>query len=177
MSSSLFFLLCFCFFFSYPATTEIYTLSLHDALPISLLMNALIDLVAQSHDWWGLFSLGLNVGYDNKDFFWSDMLHYRKTSLFGNCLWSLAASRGAEPDDDARLWSDRLKAYALGYLTHLATDTAGHPFVNEKAGGPFRTHWQRHHLIENHIDAKTHDDEHGTDVNYNMFTESAPRLA
>src|SRR5438034_2694155 len=78
MSSSLFFLLCFCFFFSYPATTEIYTLSLHDALPISLLMNALIDLVAQSHDWWGLFSLGLNVGYDNKDFFWSDMLHYRK---------------------------------------------------------------------------------------------------
>jgi len=139
----------------------------------SLLMNALIDLVAQSHDWWGLFSLGLNVGYDNKDFFWSDMLHYRKTSLFGNCLWSIAAGRGAEPDDDARLWSDRLKAYALGYMTHLATDTAGHPFVNEKAGGPFRTHWQRHHLIENHIDAKTHDDEHGTDVNYNMFTESA----
>src|SRR5437763_6297160 len=27
--------LCF-FFFSYPATTELYTLSLHDALPISL---------------------------------------------------------------------------------------------------------------------------------------------
>src|SRR5207253_9539460 len=26
---------CFCFFFNDPATTEIYTLSLHDALPIS----------------------------------------------------------------------------------------------------------------------------------------------
>jgi len=139
----------------------------------SLLINALIDLVAQSHDWWGLFSLGLNVGFDNKAFFWSDMLHYRKTSLFGNCLWSLAEQRANEPDDDARLWSNRLKAYALGYMTHLATDTAGHPFVNEKAGGPFRTHWQRHHLIENHIDAKTYDDEHGTAVNYNMFTESA----
>jgi hypothetical protein len=139
----------------------------------SLLINALIDLVAQSHDWFGLFSLGLNVGYDNKDFFWSDMLHYRKTSFFGNCLWSVAEARASESDDDAKLWSDRLKAYALGYMTHLATDTAGHPFVNEKAGGPFRTHWQRHHLIENHIDAKTYDDEHGTDVNYNMFTESA----
>jgi hypothetical protein len=28
-----------------------------------------------------------------------------------------------------------------------------HSFVNEQCGGPFRTHWQRHHLIENHIDA------------------------
>ena len=139
----------------------------------SLLMNALIDLVAQSHDWFGLFSLGLNVGYDNKDFFWSDMLHYRKTSVFGNSLWAIAEDRANGTDDDARLWSDRLKAYTLGYLTHLATDTAGHPFVNEKAGGPFRTHWQRHHLIENHIDAKTYDDEHGTALNYNMFTESA----
>jgi len=139
----------------------------------SLLMNALLDLVTQSHDWFGLFSLGLNVGYDNKNFFWSDMLHYRKTSFFGNCLWAIAEDRANDSDDDAKLWSERLKAYALGYITHLATDTAGHPFVNEKAGGPFRTHWQRHHLIENHIDAKTHDDEHGTDANYNMFTESA----
>jgi hypothetical protein len=139
----------------------------------SLLTNALIDLAAQSHDWFGLFSLGLNKGYDNKDFFWSDMLHYRKTSLFGHCLWSVAEEWATKPDEDAPLWSHRLKAYALGYMTHLATDTTGHPFVNEKCGGPFRTHWQRHHLIENHIDAKTYDDEHGTATNYNMFTESA----
>lgn len=139
----------------------------------ALLTNALVDLAAQSHDWFGLFSLGLNVGYDNKDFFWSDMLHYRKTSLFGHCLWSVAEEWAAKPDEDALLWSHRLKAYALGYMTHLATDTTGHPFVNEKCGGPFRTHWQRHHLIENHIDAKTYDDEHGTTANYNMFTESA----
>ena len=139
----------------------------------ALLTNALIDLVAQSHDWWGLFSLGLNVGYDDKDFFWSDMLHYRKTSLFAQQLWALAEDRATESDDDAKLWSDRLKAYALGYITHVATDTSAHPFVNEKAGGPYRTHWQRHHLVENHIDAKTWDDKHGMDTNYNMFTESA----
>jgi hypothetical protein len=139
----------------------------------SLLINALIDLVAESHDWFGLFSLGLNVGYDNKDFFWSDMLHYRKTSQFAHSLWRIAddwAKRGGE--DDA-LWGERLKAYALGYMTHVATDTTGHAFVNEKCGGPFRTHWQRHHLIENHIDAKTYGDLHGADLNYNMFTESA----
>lgn len=139
----------------------------------SLLTNALIDLVAQSHDWWGLFSLGLNVGYDNKDFFWSDMLHYRKTSVFANSLWTLADQVAVSGIEDADLWSQRLKAYALGYITHVATDTTGHAFVNEKCGGPFRTHWQRHHLIENHIDARTWDDAFGTDTFYNMFTESA----
>src|SRR6266478_4858522 len=32
---------CFFFFFNDPATTEIYTLSLHDALPISVIISAL----------------------------------------------------------------------------------------------------------------------------------------
>src|SRR5438046_10041897 len=34
MSFQCFFLFCICFFFNDTATTEIYTLSLHDALPI-----------------------------------------------------------------------------------------------------------------------------------------------
>jgi hypothetical protein len=38
-------------------------------------------------------------------------------------------------------------------MTHLATDVTGHAFVNQISGGPFRTHWQRHHLVENHLDA------------------------
>lgn len=139
----------------------------------ALLTNALLDLALNSHDWFGLFSLGLNVGYDNKDFFWSDMLHYRKTSQFAHNLWRLADERAAGGDEDAVLWSERLKAYALGYMTHVATDVTGHAFVNAKCGGPFRTHWQRHHLIENHIDARTHDDLHGSESLYNMFTESA----
>jgi hypothetical protein len=125
--------------------------------------TALIALASQASDWVGLFSLGLNKGYDDQDFFWSDMLHYRKTSLFGRSLWTLA--------DKAQ--SDKLRAYALGYITHLATDITGHAFVNEKSGGPFRTHWQRHHLVENHMDAQTYDVVHGGDDRYNMFTESA----
>jgi len=116
----------------------------------SIGITALADLFSQNYDWWGLFSLGLNKGYDNQDFFWSDMLHYRKTSNFGISLWTHANEQN----------DDKLRAYALGYITHLATDTAGHPFVNEKCGGPFRTHWQRHHLVENHMDAQTYDDDY-----------------
>ena len=32
-------------------------------------------------------------------------------------------------------------------LAHLATDVTGHAVVNAISGGPFRTHWQRHHLV------------------------------
>jgi hypothetical protein len=121
---------------------------------------ALEDLVTQSRDWMGMFSLGLNKGYDNQDFLWSDMLHYRNTSKFGQRLWREATS-------------EKQKAYALGYMTHLAADVAGHPFVNEKTGGPFRTHWQRHHVVENHMEAKVYDDDHGAESYYKMLAESA----
>jgi hypothetical protein len=109
----------------------------------SILFTALEDFVVKQHDWFGFFSLGLNKGYDDKAYFWSDMLHYRSTSHFGRALW-----RGALSTEDKAL-----QAYALGYVTHLATDVTGHAFVNGIAGGPYRQHWQRHHLVENHCDA------------------------
>ena len=150
----------------------------------SIAITALLDLASQAYDWFGLFSLGLNKGYDNQDFFWSDMLHYRKTSQFGRSLWELALAReasGQPTPDAAKAEADKLRAYALGYMTHLAADTTGHPFVNEKCGGPFRTHWQRHHLVENHMDAQTYDDDalshpkknRDGDAIYTMLTESA----
>jgi hypothetical protein len=46
-----------------------------------------------------------------------------------------------------------LYAYALGYLTHYVTDVVAHPYVNQVVEGPFRLHWQRHHLVEFFIDA------------------------
>ncbi|MEK6791545.1 MAG: zinc dependent phospholipase C family protein [Deltaproteobacteria bacterium] len=143
---------------------------------VSLVTNALINLAEQANDWWGLFSLGLNKGYDNQDFFWMDMLHYRNTSQFAQNLWQLAVEveNAAAPDDEeTRAKAEKLKAYALGYMTHVGSDVTGHPYVNEKSGGPFRTHWQRHHLVENHIDAKTYDDDFGSQAIYNMLTESA----
>lgn len=77
---------------------------------------------------WEFFSLGLNKGYDDQAFFWSDIGHYRRTGAFGRALWEIADG----PDG-----SDSLRAYALGYLTDLGTDTTTHSFVNAISGGPF----------------------------------------
>ncbi len=38
-------------------------------------------------------------------------------------------------------------------MCHIGTDVVAHSFVNEQCGGPLRTHHQRHHVIENHMDA------------------------
>lgn len=133
-----------------------------------ILITLLEDFVTEQRDWWSFFSLGLNKGYDEQAYFWSDMLHYRKTGRFGKALWQNAI---ATEDDGA-------KAYALGYLTHLATDVTGHALVNAISGGPFRQHWQRHHLVENHMDAYWYLLDPGTQAprnfgNYSQMTESA----
>jgi len=139
----------------------------------AIMILALEDVGSQSSDWFEKFSLGLDKGFDNRDFLWSDMLHYRKTSRFAAALWQVAQAKEDSADpadpkavDDAQKWADRIRAYSLGWMTHLGTDTTSHPFVNQKSGGPYRTHWQRHHLVENHMDAQTYSDEHGMDGTY-----------
>jgi hypothetical protein len=109
----------------------------------SILITALEDFVTQQSDWWSFFSLGLNKGLDEQAYFWSDMLHYRDTGQFGRAILKNAILSK----------NDGAIAYALGYLTHIGTDVTGHAFVNSISGGPFRLHWQRHHLVENHMDA------------------------
>ncbi|SRR6266568_1678897 len=154
----------------------------------SILILSLEDIAAESRDWFELFSLGLDRGFDNQDFEWSDMLHYRSPSEFALALWETATRDRARAEDDLKAagdenakrtandeieWATRKQAYALGYMTHIATDVAGHGFVNEKSGGPFRTHWQRHHLVENHMDADAFSVDHGSQRLYRMLTESA----
>ncbi len=109
----------------------------------SICINGVLTLLAELHDWWAFFSLGLNRGYDEQAFMWSDMLHYRRTESFPRALLARAQT----------LQDDGARAYALGFMTHVATDVAGHAFVNTVSGGPYRSHWQRHHLVENHMDA------------------------
>ncbi len=133
----------------------------------SIFSQLIINYIVNSEDWWKFTSLGHNSGIDNKDFFWADMLHYRKTATYAHTLWANAEQQ-ADP-----VWKDRLKAYALGYMSHVGTDTTGHAFINAKAGGPFRLHWQRHHLVESHIDTRTYFVKHGSDTLYNDFTKSA----
>ena len=100
------------------------------------------------------FSLKMRAGMDEQSFVWSDMLHYRKTTTMARNLFLEAQRQFDEDGDQDKL--EQFQAFALGWVAHLGTDTIDHSFVNEQCGGPFRTHWQRHHLIENHIDASNY---------------------
>ena len=137
---------------------------------ISILISAIENLAVKNVDFFTFFSLGHNTGVDEQSFMWSDMLHYRRTGQFGRVLWQVASEI---KDDDLRA---KAQAYALGYITHVGTDVTGHALVNTIAGGPFRLHWQRHHLVENHMDAFWYlrdANRPGSTTQYGQLTESA----
>ena len=77
------------------------------------------------------------------EWYWADVLHYWRTGTFAENLVREAK----------RLNNPNITAYAYGYLTHYVTDVVGHPYVNQVVGAPWRLYWQRHHLVENFIDA------------------------
>lgn len=72
---------------------------------------------------------------DYSNWWWMDMLHYRYPATFARQLLANASTPAQ-------------RSYALGYLTHVAGDTAGHPFINALVRGPFRNHAQRHMVLE-----------------------------
>jgi len=120
-------------------------------------MSAFKGLLAQMGDWFGILTSGVPQGYGNDAFYWSDVFHYRRTYQFPFVLFQQARSaRDAATTDDERNDADARIAFAVGWMTHCATDVTGHPFTNAKAGGPYRDHWQRHHLVENHIDSQNY---------------------
>lgn len=135
-----------------------------------LLKDFVLKLILQQYDFFGLLSSGVPAGFDEQTFFWSDMLHYRETYHFGAKLWQNAS---AESDP---VWRERLQAFALGWMTHLAADVTGHAFVNEKAGGPYRLHWQRHHVVENHMDASIYLNDFGAKPIYQQISCGALHL-
>ena len=49
--------------------------------------------------------------------------------------------------------SENQRAFALGWLTHVAASVTGEPFVNNIVGGPYRTHWWRNRLVQNFVDS------------------------
>src|SRR5512136_603831 len=70
------------------------------------------------------------------DWYWFDMLHYRHTGEFAAKLVKNAQT-------------NRQKAFAFGYISHIATDIAGHPFVNQVCGSTYRMNVWRHVTAEN----------------------------
>jgi hypothetical protein len=75
---------------------------------------------------------------DYSEWWWMDMLHYRKTGDFAAALKRVADREG----------SSVMREYATGYLSHVAGDICGHPFINALVHGPFRNHAYRHIVLE-----------------------------
>ena len=121
------------------------------------IMSAFQGLLAQMGDWFGLLTSGVPQGYGDDAFYWSDVFHYRRTFQFPFVLFQNArAALDAATTDDERSNAQAQIAFAVGWITHCGTDVAGHPFTNAKCGGPYRDHWQRHHLVENHFDSENY---------------------
>lgn len=139
----------------------------------SAMTKAFEGLLASSGDIFGIFSSGPPQAFKNDAFYWADIFHYRRTYQFPFVLYQTA--RRALDDattDEERYDAESLIAFAVGWLTHCATDVTGHPFTNAKSGGPFRDHWQRHHLVELHIDSLNYSANH-TGPCYGEIGESA----
>jgi hypothetical protein len=127
-----------------------------------IIVKAAEDLLPHLGDWFGLLTSGVPEGYGDDAFYWSDVFHYRRTYQFPYVLFDQArAARAAATTDEQRADADAQTAFAVGWMSHCATDVTGHPFTNAKAGGPYRDHWQRHHLVENHLDAENYAARHG----------------
>jgi hypothetical protein len=123
----------------------------------SAIMSAFKGLLAEMGDWFGVLTSGVPQGFGDDAFYWSDMFHYRKTYQFPFVLFQQAqAALAAAATDDERKDAQARVAFAVGWMSHCATDVTGHPFTNAKSGGPYRNHWQRHHLVENHMDSENY---------------------
>jgi hypothetical protein len=100
----------------------------------------LISLADDTVDVFGLFKHPIQDNVPKNEWWWFDTLHYARTGRYAQALLQDSAAGTLE------------RAYALGYLTHVAADTVGHPYVNMIVGGPFRTYGQRHKVVENFQD-------------------------
>lgn len=120
--------------------------------------NIITDAVgvgSLSHRFFNLFAPDLNAG--EKKLYWFDMLHYRHTGKFAYNLVKNASN-------------DQTKAYAFGYLSHIAADVTGHPFVNQIVGSPYRQNVHRHITAENYQDSWEYNRYYtGESINQTLF--------
>lgn len=110
-----------------------------------------------SHQFFQLFVPDLQKNKNEKEWYWFDMLHYRRTGNFAQNLVNGATS-------------NRQKAFAFGYLSHIATDVTGHAYVNQIVGAPYRLNVHRHVTVENFQDTwKYARHYNGESINQTLF--------
>ena len=103
------------------------------------------------------FSVPAERAKAKNEWWWFDAMHYRKTGKVAAKL--LESTRPDSP----------LHLYAIGYLTHVAADSVGHPYVNTISGGPYRSFAQRHKASENYQDVFNFQAVRGVDWNYSAL--------
>ena len=121
----------------------------------SILKDSILDVLITECNFWQLFLPLRQVDDYRQNWYWADYLHYVKTGCFAQRLLDKCQTFSSDPRT-----TSFLKAYALGYLTHYVSDTVGHAYVNRIVESPWRNTWQRHHLVENFIDAQIWDHWH-----------------
>ena len=121
----------------------------------SILKDGILDVLITECNFWQLFLPLRQVDDYRQNWYWADYLHYVKTGCFAQRLLDKCQTFSTDPRT-----TSFLKAYALGYLTHYVSDTVGHAYVNRIVESPWRNTWQRHHLVENFIDAQIWDHWH-----------------
>ena len=90
-------------------------------------------------DVFGLMASPIQACEELDKWWWFDVLHYRRSGEYATALLDIARATGDE----------ELLAYAIGYVSHYAADSVGHPYVNTIVRGPYRHHAQRHKVVEN----------------------------
>lgn len=104
------------------------------------LLTEMLKKFVSDFDLFNLVEHPYRDGVSDGKWWWFDVLHYRKTGKFAKELL------------DSAPVNSPLHLYAIGYLTHVAADTVGHPYVNINDGGPYRSQAQRHKTGENYQD-------------------------
>lgn len=123
----------------------------------NLLTNA-AGIGSLSHQFFQMFVPGLQYNKNEREWYWFDMLHYRRTGQFAQHLVNSATT-------------PREKAFAFGYLSHIATDVTGHPFVNQIAGTAYRLNVHRHVTAENFQDCWKYSQYYdGESINQTLFS-------
>jgi len=120
-----------------------------------LLANA-AGIAPLSQQFFQMFVPDLQKNRDETRWYWFDMLHYRYAGKFARYLVNNSST-------------DRQKAFAFGYLSHIATDVTGHPFVNQVSGTTYRLNVQRHVTAENFMDTWKHHKYYGESINQTLF--------